>query len=199
MPRHPALSDLIDLLHGAIATRAAPGTPAHALGRHMAQVLRHADAAETASAPQWLPACAHLAPAVARAQQHGANDIARLATALHTLAPLLPWRRSSNVANGSPDFATGHANTQLIGPAGLEQRNDIVVGASLLAPEVVYPDHQHPPREVYLVLSAGDWYNTEAGWYTPGAGGLVYHPANIVHAMRATAQTPLLALWCLWV
>ena len=73
----------------------------------------------------------------------------------------------------------------------------MVLGASLLAPGVVYPDHDHPPEEIYLVMSAGDWFNPGAGWYTPGAGGAVHHPPGIVHAMRS-GTTPLLAVWCLW-
>ena len=52
-------------------------------------------------------------------------------------------------------------------------------------------------EEIYLVLSAGQWFNHAAGWYTPGAGGAVHHPPAIVHAMRA-GPAPLLAVWCLW-
>ena len=68
---------------------------------------------------------------------------------------------------------------------------------SLLAPKVVYPRHHHAPREIYLVLSEGDWFTEAKHWTTPGIGGMVYHDANMVHAMRS-GPAPLLAIWCLW-
>ena len=60
-----------------------------------------------------------------------------------------------------------------------------------------YVDHQHPPEEIYIVMSDGEWYREGTGWYVPGAGGTVYHPPHVVHAMRAGA-VPLLAVWLLW-
>ena len=84
----------------------------------------------------------------------------------------------------------------LVGPGGFEEREDVMVGVSLVAPHVTYPDHSHPPEEVYLVLSEGEWWNTAMGWVHPGPGGLVYNPPGITHAMRA-GDAPLLALWFL--
>ena len=65
-----------------------------------------------------------------------------------------------------------------------------------MAPETQYPDHRHPPEEIYIVLSGGQWRQADGAWHEPGIGGLVYNPPNIVHAMRATNH-PLLALWFL--
>src|SRR3546814_16037558 len=56
----------------------------------------------------------------------------------------------------SDNWPEGHANTLLVGPRGLEDRNDLSIGASLLAPQVRYPDHRHAPEEVYFVLSRSD-------------------------------------------
>ena len=197
MQRLPALTLLIDGLHAAVQARTAAHEPARALVDQLTQALRSGAGTPAKLASRWLPTCDHLLSANAQAQG-AAPDIRRLADLMLSLAPLLFWRRRVDDGTGSPHFTEGHANTHLVGPAGIEVRDDFVVGASLLAPGVVYPEHQHSPRETYLVLSAGDWYREDAGWYTPGLGGVVYHPAMLVHAMRATAEAPLLALWCLW-
>ena len=67
---------------------------------------------------------------------------------------------------------------------------------AMMAPHTVYPDHHHPPQEGYVVLSAGQWRQAQGPWQTPGIGGWVYNPPDIVHAMRSGDQ-PLLAIWCL--
>ena len=65
-----------------------------------------------------------------------------------------------------------------------------------MAPHVTYVDHDHPPEEVYLALSPGEWWNTDMDWTDPGAGGLIYNRPGIRHAMRSGAA-PFLALWFL--
>ena len=94
-------------------------------------------------------------------------------------------------------MATGHANAIVICRGGLEERNDVSVGISLIAPDIRYPEHHHPPEEVYLVLSQGHWQKSGGAWFEPGIGGLVHNPPGIRHAMRS-GTTPLLATWCLW-
>ena len=91
----------------------------------------------------------------------------------------------------------GHANAYVIGPKGLEKRGKAIVGASLVAPDLQYPDHHHPPEELYIALSDGEWRQNEEAWHTPGLGGLVHNPSNVTHSMRAKSE-PLLAVWCLW-
>ena len=77
---------------------------------------------------------------------------------------------------------------------GLEQRSDVWFGASLVAPNVQYVDHRHPPEEVYVVMSEGEWYREGRGWHTPGVGGVVYNPPNVVHSMRAGSSGAARAL-----
>ena len=93
-------------------------------------------------------------------------------------------------------FMAGHANAQLIGPQGLYISSEIIVGVSLIAPHITYPDHNHPPEEIYIVLSEGLWWQQGGQWFSPGVQGYVYNPENIMHAMASTAK-PLLAIWCL--
>ena len=140
------------------------------------------------------PAYRFLPAALERAR--AAPETALLAEAFAALAPALRWgRRPDSEAHGQA-FHDGHANACLVGPTGLEERSDVLVGASLVAPRVRYVDHRHPPEEVYVVMSEGEWYREDRGWRAPGAGGIVYNPPNAVHAMRA-GPAPLLALWLL--
>jgi hypothetical protein len=77
-----------------------------------------------------------------------------VASAIKGLAPELCWRLK---ASGDPVFANGYANADILGsvPEALEQRDDVRIGLSLMAPGITYPDHSHPPEEVYLALSRG--------------------------------------------
>ena len=122
-------------------------------------------------------------------------DIARVASAIKSLAPELCWRSK---ASDDPAFANGHANADILGsvPEALEQRDDVWIGLSLMAPGITYPDHSHPPEEVYLALSRGFWRHEASAWHEPGLGGIVYNPRGITHAMRSSCQ-PFLAIWCL--
>ena len=110
------------------------------------------------------------------------------------LADDLPWYQRP-VAN-NPSFMESHVNAQIIGPEGLEVRQDLIVGVTLMRPDIDYPDHQHEPEEIYLVLSEGNWRQDNIPWHTPGLGGLVYNPSNVFHGMKSLS-TPLIALWCL--
>jgi hypothetical protein len=144
-----------------------------------------------------LPVCKHLADALATA--HAASPaLARVADAFAALEPLLRWtRRSTSGPFASDSWPKGHANATIVGPGGLELREDIIIGVSLLAPHVRYPDHNHDPEEVYLVLSPGRFQHGQSDWFEPGIGGTLYNEPNIKHAM-ASGNAPLLALWYLW-
>jgi hypothetical protein len=143
-----------------------------------------------------LPICRHLATALERARRRP-GPVGALADAFAVIEPQLRWKvRDGAEMQGEP-FLNGHANAAITGPEGLEIRRDVWIGVSLMAPNMRYPDHRHPPEEIYVVLSGGQWRQASGPWHEPGIGGLVYNPPNIVHAMRSTEQ-PLLALWFLW-
>ena len=85
----------------------------------------------------------------------------------------------------------------IVGEGGLERRHGIRVGVSLMAPDVRYPDHTHPPEEVYLVLSPGRFKHGSSSWCEPGIGGTFHNEPGIWHAM-ASGDVPFLAIWSLW-
>ena len=144
-----------------------------------------------------LPVCAHLPGVPETARAHSA-PVARIADAFAAIEPSLLWApRAADGPHASASWAEGHANTMIVGPNGLEHRDDLHGGASLLAPHVRYPDHNHGPEEVYLVLSPGRFQHGASGWFEPGIGGTLHNEPNIKHAMSSD-DAPLFALWCLW-
>lgn len=90
----------------------------------------------------------------------------------------------------------GHATGMIIGPGGAEDREDVWIGMTIMGPNVRYPDHSHPPEEVYLALSNGAFRQGENEWFDPGIGGVFHNPPGIVHGMRS-GDAPMLALWFL--
>jgi len=150
-----------------------------------------------AAAPARLPVCRYLAPALESARFHD-PVLRQLVDTFAQIEPSLPWRqREGNDASASRGFPDGHANAMIVGPGGLEPRRDVWLGVSLLAPNVRYPDHSHPPEETYLVMSLGEFSQDGDEWFEPGIGGSFYNPPGITHAMRSVSE-PLLAFWALW-
>jgi hypothetical protein len=144
---------------------------------------------------QRLPACANLNAALSIETTDKA--LVDLLNCFAEIEPMLRWRRRESYdATASPNFLDEHANAIILGPGGLEERADVQVGFSLLAPHVRYPDHRHPPEEVYLVLSEGEFQHGASDWFSPGVGGTIYNSPGIQHAMRSGA-TPLFAMWIL--
>lgn len=121
---------------------------------------------------------------------------ASLGQGLAKLGPRLAWRARTDRPSDNPDFPNAHANAVLVGDGGIESRDDLRIGVSLLAPHTVYPNHRHPPEEVYVVMSEGEWRQNAGPWRAPGHGGLVHNTPNIVHGMQS-GDKPLLAIWTL--
>lgn len=193
--RSERLAQFIDEAQRVFRARMEPGTPAAATVERAFATLAGSSGVRCATGGQRLPVCRLLAPAVAHAKG-AAADLAALADAFVALEPEVHWRRRPS---DDPVFAEGHASAWIVGPGAeaIEQRDDVRLGVSLMAPGIVYPDHRHPPEEVYVALSPGAWRQNDGPWREPGTGGTVYNPADIVHAMRAAPSAPLFAVWCL--
>ena len=142
-----------------------------------------------------LPVCALLDDVLAANWTH--PSLGRVVDSFRAIEPLLEWdcRPDPNVS-ASKNFRDGHANAMIVGPGGLEERRDVWLGVTLMAPNVRYPDHNHPPEEVYLVLSEGEWRQDTGPWFSPGIGGSLYNEPGITHAMRSSDK-PLFAFWAL--
>ncbi|SCB58954.1 Dimethlysulfonioproprionate lyase [Rhizobium aethiopicum] len=163
--------------------------------RHFYAALEQPGAARAGDGSR-LPVCAHLDMALAVGSAYYPS-LVRLIEAFKGIEPMLEWRRRTKYDHSASDnFVDGHANAMIIGPGGLEERSDLWFGVTLMAPHVRYPDHDHAPEEVYLVLSEGEFKQGEGDWFSPGIGGSFYNIPGIRHAMRSV-DTPLFAFWAL--
>ncbi len=193
--RSLALQTFLDSMHGAIRSRTRPSDPAAQAAARIFSALAQ-PGRSAPHPPDQVPACRHLDDALAAAIRSGRPDTDH-AGALAALAPQLHWYTRPGSDSADARFATGHANATIIGKGGFEECPKVRIGVSLLAPDVSYPDHRHPPEEVYVPLSPGAWRQEDNPWREPGLDGVIYNPPNILHAMRAST-VPLLATWCLW-
>lgn len=194
--RSQDFQDFLDQLDAALMPRLAPGGSAQRMMARVSERLNSVPGHEGLP-PATLPVCDQLDAAFAVARS-GDAATGRVAVALERLAPSLHWERRPTAKPGEQPFYDGHANATIIGPGGLELRNDVWVGVSLMAPHIDYPVHHHPPEEVYFVLSPGEWKQDDAPWFAPGIGGTVHNVPHVRHAMRSGTR-PLLATWSLWV
>lgn len=168
----------------------------HAAADRIFASLRTPNAQSKSLETARLPVCRHLPAALECALSQPA-PIDALAKAFAAIEPRLNWKARAGSDTKDEQFLNNHANAIIAGPEGLEIRPDVRIGVSLMAPHTRYPDHHHPPEEIYVVLSDGEWRQASNPWHAPGIGGLVYNPPDIVHAMRS-AEAPLLAFWFLW-
>lgn len=191
--RDPAVAGFLAATEAAVLARAAPGSEAARTAREVFARSRARVGAPGGTPASRLPVCDRLGAAEALPR-----DAARAAVmrALRALSGRLSWARRASIHGAGPDFADGHANAMILGPGGLEERDDLRIGVTLMAPGVTYPLHDHPPEEVYLALTPGEWWNARMDWTDPGPRGLIYNPPGIRHAMRSGA-TPFVAVWLL--
>lgn len=126
----------------------------------------------------------------------GPSPLPEIASAFMAFEPHLNWQRRRSATPEDGAFGNNHANAMLIGPGGIEQREDVWVGVTLMAPESRYVDHDHPPEEVYMAFTDGEWWNAGMPWTRPGPGGFIYNPPGIRHAMRS-GTGPMLSVWLL--
>ena len=195
--RDSKLQTFYDLTETAVLARAETCESSGPAAKPVFDALRKSVGGQGKFAPGRVPACDALDSALHLAST-GPAPVPALAAALSDLSSELQWKRRNNAPPDGSSFHDGHANALVVGPGGMEERDDVWLGISLLAPRVRYPDHRHSPEEVYVSLAGGSWWNTNMDWTTPGPGGLIYNEPNVMHAMRTDAQ-PLLAIWCLLV
>jgi quercetin dioxygenase-like cupin family protein len=194
LQRSSELQSFLTSAETAIRHRAAPQGPMREAADRIFTALR-TPAAESAQ-PARSPVCDHLPAALDNARRQP-SEVGALADAFAGIESRLRWQARAFAEVQSDAFLKGHANATIVGADGVEVRHDVRVGVSLMAPHLQYPDHRHPPEEIYVVLSPGEWRQDANAWHEPGLGGLVYNPPNIVHAMRSL-DAPLLAFWFLW-
>lgn len=193
--RDPAVAEFLGALEAAVMAYAPEGSEERSAASRVFDRCRSLTGAPSAAAPLPQAICAILPDALAVARDAGRPALRRaVAGAFAALAPRLQWRPRASATD--PAFRDAHANTLVLGPGGVEGRDDVQVGVTLMAPHTLYPNHSHPPEEVYLALTPGEWWNARMDWTDPGPDGLIYNPPGITHAMRSGAPA-FLAVWLL--
>ena len=192
--RDPGVQAFLDAAEAALGAASGAGTPAARAGERVFARLRATVGAQGGgSGAAMLPVCGWIEAALETAEGGPRQG---LADAFGALVERLEWKRRLSADPEDRAFWDGHANAMICGPGGMEQRDDLWIGATVMAPGVTYVDHDHPPEEVYLSLAPGEWWNADMDWTDPGARGVIYNPPGIRHAMRSGAG-PFLALWFL--
>ncbi|MFZ5710650.1 MAG: dimethylsulfonioproprionate lyase family protein [Pseudomonadota bacterium] len=189
-PRDPEVATFLAALETAVMADAPAGSEARAAATRVFGRTR-SRTGSAGGAASGLPVCAILPGCYAAARDDTRRPVAE---AFAALAPRLRW--TVRTSSGDARFREGHANAMVVGPDGIEARDDVRIGVSLMAPHVDYPIHVHPPEEVYFSLTPGEWWNDRMDWADPGPRGLIYNPPGIRHAMRS-GESPFLAIWLL--
>jgi len=120
---------------------------------------------------------------------------AALSNALSHLASSLVWTHSQSGPFASKNFENSHAHAVIVGPGGLEERSDVRIGVTVLAPYTRFPDHTQYQGRAFLALSTMEFVTGSENWVKLSLGGVAYSGAGEVTAVRCTTK-PLLMLWC---
>ena len=195
--RNNNLQRFIDATEAGIRARAAQFPDAMPMADRIFTALKDTGDVKAKSSPVRLAVCSHLEVAFSQAHD-GPDPVPELADAFAAIEPGVAWSRRPGSARITGDFYNSHANAVIVGEGGLEAREDVRIGVSLVAPDVPYPRHRHPPEELYVVLSPGKWMQDDNASAFKRSGDLVHNVPNVWHAMQAT-KVPLLAIWCLWI
>ena len=76
---------------------------------------------------------------------------------------------------------------------------DVIAGFLVAGAGRVYPEHNHPPQELYLMLSGvGSWRHGGNDHYeSVSPGSTLYNPPGVTHSVRAGSE-PVVAFYALW-
>ncbi|MFT5449627.1 MAG: quercetin dioxygenase-like cupin family protein [Gammaproteobacteria bacterium] len=192
--RDQALQAFLDALKAAVEAGESSASPQAATAAERAFAALEEAPGEAAAPPRETVHATHCIEGALADSRNG--PAAALAEAFERIEPRLAWRRRLDRHTSDPNFPNAHASTIIIGDGGIELRDDVRIGVSLLAPNTFYPDHHHPPEEVYVVLTEGAWRQGDGPWNERGPGTLVYNTPNVIHAMQSGSK-PLLAIWTL--
>ncbi|WP_373415103.1 dimethylsulfonioproprionate lyase family protein [Ensifer aridi] len=118
-----------------------------------------------------IPPGSHLSHAIGTARGES-GVLAAVAAATEAIAPGLRWYQSNTGPFASVNFRDGHAHAYIAGPNGLEQRDDVHLGVTILAPYTRYPDHHRRYPVTFAALSPMEVRIGRSAWEHHCAGGI---------------------------
>lgn len=147
-----------------------------------AQSFLHAlDGAESrAASPTHVPA--------SRAFTAATTDLGKRVLALSDELPWIPARKDP----------TG-ADRALLPINDLFDLGDVIAGLVLVRPHSFYPEHSHPPQELYLTIEGtADWrFGGSTKWHEVAPDSVFYNPPAAMHGQR-NGSLANLSLYVLW-
>lgn len=193
------LADLARLVEGAAASDAGAAADCRRFAGSVRELRSEAARPPAAAVPFGLPVCRFWAPAL---ETTGQGPLSGIIHALRALGPWLVWAQNPNYRRSPPsaDFLDRYGYAVIAGPAdgppALIGHAGLALGVLLLGPRTHYPQHRHPAIELYVPLTAGEWWRGDGSWRSDPPGAVIHHGSEVAHATRA-GDAPLLAIY-LW-
>jgi len=111
------------------------------------------------------------------------------------------WQQNPNYNDDllGKGYMDNYCHCQLVGQKGFYQHPDILLGFYIQGSGLYYPDHNHPAKEVYTVLSGrAKWRQSfelnHGEWKEKPSGEFIFHESHEYHAMSCDAE-PLIAMY----
>ncbi len=146
MTRDPAVESFLSSVRDVLATRCLGTEGTAAIDRIYGALC--SPGCPGSGRIQRLPVCGDCLPeAFATARRHS-PALARIVDAFQAIEPALFWtHRGKSGPHASTNWPEGHANAVIVGPDGLESRNDVTIG--VLRIPMMPPGYSNPhPRTV---------------------------------------------------
>ncbi len=135
----------------------------------------------------------------------GPDDLRLLVEQFQAAAPELAWKRAYDALASTPEleaYREHYAWVPIAVPISLGYASpyavdDMLVGFTIQAPNVVYPHHHHEAPELYGVISGAiDWEIGTGPRTTKTAGDVIVHRSFESHSMITLDQPGL--TWAAW-
>ena len=136
--RNKNLQRFIDAVEAGIRAQAAQFPGAMPMVDRIFTALKDTGDVKAKSSPVRLAVCSHLEVAYSQAHD-GPDPVPELADAFASIEPEVAWSRRPGSAGITGDFYNNHASAVIVGEGGLEARQDVRIGVSLVAPDNHYP------------------------------------------------------------
>lgn len=119
---------------------------------------------------------------------------AGLCRAIAAAAPHLDWRQSYTRAEVGAHYLENYGWFNIVSPEGPYLSDRIRVSVGYWERGLSYPQHRHPPEEIYCVLAGGARFESEGrAPVAAGPGALIRHAPDQRHGF-SMQDTPLLAI-----
>jgi len=124
-----------------------------------------------------------------RAIDLGTNDdLSRLCKAFGRVSGSLCWEYGYGKI--SRTLARRYAYTEVLGPRGPVQADDLILGFVLFAPNTTYPQHSHKNIEESYISVTGTWSENDFATHAPGS--LILNKPGHEHRITTGALEPCL-------